>query len=277
MNWKPLFATFIILSIISVEAGAAPSIVVSSSYNSGLGVIEWEIKLQKNNPAYTGALAIELPMTLSAIGSGFVASLESAHGDDTNGTANSTWYYNETAAGSGVLLWNITDPPDPNDHTQNPGFNPFTGTITEGLYIDAANRLFFTALGSTVNLPNPVPTLHVASSDGKLQWFDGVVGEIANYTGINGTATSILVGDMNGDGSINASGDLVPFQLAQTAPALYTNAFPGLDYRARGDTNQDGVFTLDDHFVPEPTTGLLAAAGIAMFGLQLRRRTRQLP
>lgn len=275
MNPRILLAAFSIILAVVVEAEAVPQYLVTSSYNAGLGVIEWQVKLQKNNPAYTGAMATELPMTLSAVGSGFVTSLQSAHGDDTNGAANATWYYNETSAGSGVLLWNITDPPNPNDHTQNPGANPFTGTNTEGLYIDTANRLFFAALGSSVNMPNPVPTLHVASADGKLQWTNAIVGENGvQYTGISGMATSIIVGDMNGDGSVNAAGDLAPFQLAHASPALYQTAYPGLDYRARGDTNHDGVFNGSDVFVPEPATGVPATIGAVALGL-LRRRKPQ--
>lgn len=274
MKRTSLVTSIIFISTLAVHAVAAPSFTVSSSYNSGLGVIEWQVKLQKHNPAYTGAFAIELPITLSAVGSGFVTSLESAHGDDTNGAANATWYYNETAAGSGVLLWNLSG--NANDHTQNIGANPFTGTNTAGLYISTANKLFFAALGSDINLPNPVPTLHAASSDGKLQWTNAIIGENGvQFTGISGSATSILVGDMNGDGIVNNS-DLVPFALAQGSPSTYQTAYPGLDYRARGDTNHDGVFNGDDHFVPEPSTIGLAWVAMAVAGL-MNRRTPRLP
>jgi hypothetical protein len=79
---------------------------------------------------------------------------------------------------------------------------------------------------------------------------------------------------MTGDGVVGTLHDLFAFNLAQNNPTQYEGTFRGLDYRARGDTNHDGVFNGDDHFVPEPGTGVLAVIGIAVIGL-LRRRKSQ--
>jgi hypothetical protein len=100
------------------------------------------------------------------------------------GAATDTWYYNETTAGSGVPLWNITGgtgvPLDLNNLSQNVGANPFCagpggacgvdassapGYQTEGLYTDGAN--LYAALGSTVfNNTDAVNTLQIVTNDG---------------------------------------------------------------------------------------------------------------
>jgi hypothetical protein len=160
-----------------------------------------------------------------------------------NAGPNQTWYDNETSGGSGILLWNTSDPPDPSDHDQTVGFNPFTMTVMEGLVVNTIESNIFASLGSQINLPNPVPTLHIASADAKLTWTNAIVGENGvQYSNTSGMASSIIVGDMNGDGSVNVSGDLAPFTLAMASPAAFQALYPGLDYAARGDINQDGQF-----------------------------------
>ena len=253
---------------------SAPLVVVSSSYNQPGGYIEWEVAIAKNNPAYTGALAIELPIVLSAASPGFSVALRPGS-DLVNAGPNQTWYYNETSGGSGILLWNTSDPPNPGDHTQNVGLNPFTMTVTDGLVVNTVAGNIFASLGSAVNLPNPVPTLHIASADGNLEWIDAIVGEDGvQFEGLSGMATSIILGDMNGNGSASVADDLAAFSLAFSSPAAYEAAFPGLDYQARGDINQDGEFDLSDvaAFVPEPTSGFLAMLGIVgLLGMKRRR------
>jgi hypothetical protein len=160
-----------------------------------------------------------LPLTLTQVfgqpGSPatlFPLFMNDAKGDDTNGGIDATWYYNETAAGSGELLWNISVPPNASDHTQNPGDNPFTGTTTSGLWIDAPNRRLFASLGSTTNLPDAlslmpgkqVRLLHVLTSDGILNWTNATIIENGvEYSDIGGTAKSIVPGDMNGSGDMD--------------------------------------------------------------------------
>jgi hypothetical protein len=228
-------------------------------------VIEWEVTITQDG---TGSLAVELPFVLSPASTGFTTTLYPGSGI-VNGAPNQTWYYNETFLGSGVLVWNTQD--DPNNHDQNLGANPFTMTNTEGLYVDTAGKVFFSALGSGVNLPDPVPTLHVASSDGELTWSDAIIAEEGETYLVSGMATSILVGDLNGDGELTFAGDFAPFQLAKTNPAGYEALFPGLDYRARGDLNGDGMFDDGDVFVPEPASAIFAIMGALALGLVRRR------
>jgi hypothetical protein len=259
MNSKCFVASFVVCSFLACDAISAPSVLVSSSYNQAGGYIEWEVAIAKNAPTYTGALAVELPMTLSAISPGFSVALRPGS-DLLNAGPNQTWYYNETSAGSGILLWNTSDPPNPNDHLQNVGLNPFTMTVTEGL----------------VNLPNPVPTLHIASADGKIQWLNAIVAEDGvQYGNISGMATSILLGDMNGNGMTSVLDDLDEFTLALGTPAAYQSMFPGLDYQARGDINQDGSFNTVDlaAFVPEPGSLSLICVACAAMGFVRRRQS----
>jgi hypothetical protein len=148
-------------------------------------------------------------------------------------------------------------------------------TLTDGLVVNTIAGNIFAALGSSVNLPNPVPTLHIASADAKLTWTNAIVGEDGvQFEGISGMTSSVIVGDMNGDGSVNASGDAAPFALAMASPATYQAIFPGLDYAARGDINQDGEFDARDVFVPEPGAGALSALAIIFSGGLWRQRRR---
>jgi hypothetical protein len=49
--------------------------------------------------------------------------------------------------------------------TENPGFNPFTGTITDGLWVDLIGDRTFGAFGSVVlNSPNPVELFLIETS-----------------------------------------------------------------------------------------------------------------
>src|SRR6478752_7640973 len=109
------------------SVSAAPSfLAIPRPYSVQVGAIQWDIFVTQNDPNYTGSLSVELPLVLGPHnGPAFPQFLRDSQGDDTNGPSTATWYYNETAAGSGILLWNITDPPDPTNHTQNTGANPF--------------------------------------------------------------------------------------------------------------------------------------------------------
>jgi hypothetical protein len=254
------------------NATADPMVVVSSSYNQAGGYIEWEVAISKNNPSYTGVLAVELPIQLTSLSPGFSVALRPGS-DLVNAGTNQTWYYNETAGGSGILLWNTSFPADPNDHTQNVGFNPFTMTVTEGLVVNTVAGNIFASLGSAPNLPNPVPTLHIASADGKLEWIDAIVAEDGvQFNNIDGMVSSVTPGDMNGNGMVSVADDLTAFTLALGSPALYSSSYPGLDGAARGDVNNDGSFDGRDlaAFVPEPGTAALLM--FALTGCFIRRR-----
>jgi len=233
---------------------AVPSITATPLvYNAADGGIKWEIRITQNDALYDDALAVELPLQLSnfALYPSFTTFLKDSAGDATNGAAGQTWYYNETAAGSGVGLWNTSDPFNAADTAQNVGFNPFTSTEMEGLTIDTVNKRLFAALGSTVNRTpldadgatagTQVNVLHVTTSDGLLSWTNAIVGENGvQYSGISGSRGSVIKGDMNGSGGRNF-GDLGPFGTALTNPALYATMFPGLDRVARGDMNTTGT------------------------------------
>jgi hypothetical protein len=102
----------------------------------------------------------------------------------------------------------------------------------------------FAALGSDVNMPQPVNTLHIASNDGVLNWSnlliaeDGVSGGGAGGVSLTGSFSSIKKADMNGDGAVNGL-DVNPFVQQLTNPAGYLVSFPGLDGQARADINND--------------------------------------
>jgi hypothetical protein len=242
--------------------------------------------------------------------------MEGTGGDDTNGTTSTTWYYNETAAASGVLLWNISDPANAADHTQNNGDNPFTLTVTDGLEVDAANRRLFASLGSTVGMTDAlsgvpgkqIRLLHVATSDGVLSWNDAIIGENGvQYSGISGTANSLVGGDTNGNSYANPTtgaavdavngADVPNFRLLLTpitGITTYNTNNPGLNGQKRGDTNGSGTTTGADipNFralivpgvlpgggavvgggdVPEPTSFLLMVLGGALACLRRGRR-----
>jgi hypothetical protein len=181
--------------------------------------------------------------------------LRDSGGDATNGAVGQTWYYNESAAGSGTLVWNTQQLAS--DTEQNVGNNPFTGTETEGLTIDTAMRRLFAALGSDVNMPDvdavlagkQVATLHIASGDGILNWSNAIVAENGTNNLLTGSRNSIRVrGDMNGSGTFTTA-DIVPFtQMLGGAGGIsaYNVTFAGLNGRARGDFTGEGNTTAAD-------------------------------
>jgi hypothetical protein len=89
MNLKLWIAATMVLISIAARADAAPMVVVSSSYNQALGFIEWEVAIAKNDPAYTGSLAIELPIVLSSLSPGFSVALQPGS-DQVNAGPNQT-------------------------------------------------------------------------------------------------------------------------------------------------------------------------------------------
>jgi hypothetical protein len=276
------------------SASAVPSMNVTTSYKPARGGITWEVTVTKD--AVADSADIELPLVLSGASPGFMTSLNNG-GDATNGFANGTWYYNETAPGSGVLVWNIHG--DAANESQNTGNNPFTGTITSGLQLDTANKRLFASLGSTTDLTSPVPTLHITSTDGTFTWTNAILTENSVQYLVSGHKSSVRVGDMNGDGKVSF-GDFAPFAQGLTNPVTYSDMFPGLDRAARGDMSQNGAFNFGDltafgtcltgngcppppgagagasgfvgaGVVPEPASVVLAAVAVIAFAVWWRQ------
>lgn len=254
MSLKRLLSAGFAVCVLTSSAMAVPQITITPlPYVAAEGRIKWELRITQNDVNYNGALAVELPLALTPVTPSFVTSLYDSGGDATNGTATTTWYYNETAAGSGNLLWNITDPANAANTTQNVGLNPFNSTEMEGLNIDTVAKRIFAALGSTVNLPDAdgttagkqVNTIHISSSDGRFTWTDAIVGENGVQYELSGSTTSIIRGDMNGNRARNFL-DVAPFGQALSNPAGYAAMFPGLDRVARGDMNANGALNFLD-------------------------------
>lgn len=251
MSWKSIVITGL-LCVVASPVLAVPSITAKPTYSAANGGIMWEVQVTQDG---NNSLALELPIVLQGFTGSFTTFLNNAAGGDkTNGAANSTWYYNETAAGSGTVIWNTTgNPTNAANETQNTGNNPFTGTITEGLQIDTAGKRLFAALGSSINLPDAdavaagkqVATLHILTSDGQLSWTNAIVAENGTNNTITGKVGSVVRGDMNGNGARNFL-DVSPFGTALSNPANYATQFPGLDRIARGDMNGNGALNFLD-------------------------------
>jgi hypothetical protein len=260
MSWKSLICAAL-LGVLVVGPAFAQTLNVSRVYNQSMGVIEWTVSVGQATPGDGSSLAVELPFTLAPASAGF-ATFVNAGADKTNAAANGSWYFNESAAGSGTLLWNTQQ--SAADEEQNPGNNPFTGTVTEGLQVDTTGKTVFAALGSDINLPDPVPTLHIASSDGVLNWSNAVLAENGAQVTRTGSMSSVVAADLNGDGLTNF-GDLTPFVSALTNAGGYATQFPGLDRVARCDVSGDGACNFGDltPFVGVLTGGPGAGAGLA--------------
>jgi hypothetical protein len=289
MSWKRLLSASFAVCVLSVPAFADPSIVaLPRSYSAADGGIRWEIFVTQHDPAYTGALAVEIPLILTphTTTPAFTTFTKPvAGGDDTNNGAANSWYYNQQGpGGADPLVWNITDPADPLDEEQNNGLNPFTGLVEDGLSVDTVNKRVFMALGSTVNLVDAltneanypgkqIRVAHIVTSDGILSWAnakvsEGPIGSAVEYTGISGSASSIVPGDMNANGNRNQGSagsltyvttgasqnpttflDIAGF-LACTGTAAqctaYQTANPGLNGEKRADFNNSGTGTFLD-------------------------------
>jgi hypothetical protein len=150
----------------------------------------------------------------------------------------------------------------------------------------------------------------VATSDGVLSWNDAIIGENGiQYSGISGSANSLVGGDTNGNSYANATtgavqdavngADVPNFRLLLTPVtgiSTYNANNPGLNGNKRGDTNGSGTTTGADipNFrliiapgvlpgegavagggdVPEPTSFLLLVLGGALACLRRGRRLK---
>lgn len=82
------------------------------------------------------------------------------------------------------------------------------------------------------------------------QWDGGFesnepIGDVTSALNSSPPPSFIIVGDMNGDGSLT-NGDINAFTMALTNPANYATTFPGLDANYIGDFNDDGLLTNGD-------------------------------
>jgi hypothetical protein len=231
-----VIAALVGVTVFSTPASAVRTFSVISSYNVTLDVIEWEVSITQDG---TGSLTFEAPFTLTPDTTGFAVNLrangsasQTAHGQggadsDANGTGAQTWYYNETAVGSAILLWNTTG--IAGNQAQIFRSNPFlAGTLTEGLWLDTAGNRLFAAFGSGINVPQPVQTLHIASHDGILNWSNVLIAESSGSNSFTGFTSSINKADMNANGIVNGL-DINPFILVLTNLPAYNAGFPGLD------------------------------------------------
>ncbi len=252
MSWKSIVITGL-LCVVASPVWAVPAVSVTSTYNAALDVIEWQVNV--TGQTTTGSLAIEAPFTLArdTTGANQIALNLRANGStseathsagDNNGTGAQTWYYNVDTNGT-TKLWNTQN--DSADIEQNPGDNPYTApTRTEGLWLDTANSRLFASLGSDINMPQPVKMLHIASNDGILNWSGVEISENGALAAtLTGFYSSILKGDMNGNGAVNF-GDLAGFGQWLTNKPLYQTNNPGLDGEARADMNNNGLGNFGD-------------------------------
>jgi hypothetical protein len=248
MSWKNLLLCGGLVCVLTSRAAAQPEITVTSSYNTTLDVIEWVLSITPSD-GYTGALAIEAPFILDGFGSfnptlranGSTSQTTHSAGDN-NGTGAQSWYYNVDTNGT-TLLWNTKG--SSADIEQNTGANPFSGTETDGLWMDTATNSLFASLGSDVNMPVPVKTIHFASNDGNVYWDDLMVeetGDPGSTELLTGAATSVKRVDMDGNGVISGL-DIQPLidVLNGLLVTNYNPVYPGLDGIARADADNNGV------------------------------------
>jgi PEP-CTERM motif len=209
MSWKSIVIAGL-LCVLAVPAWAAPSVRVTSlnDLTTPAGANrQWLVEILPDAADLPSALAAELAFSHAAGSSTQPTGIVDGDADNTNGAAGDTWYYNETAAGSGTILWNTTDAPvDASNENQNTGNNPFTASITEGLYTSGSD--LFAALGSTI-FPDPtasVNTLHIVTSGrgGILNMGDSIVAQNGAQGDVISAASFYVPGDFSGDGIVGS-------------------------------------------------------------------------
>jgi hypothetical protein len=232
-------------------------------------------------------LAVELPFTIMAGTSTRPMSIIDNAAIDTNtsnaGAANDSWYYNETAAGSGTILWNISDPAVVANTTQNVGANPFMGnTATEGLFTSGPN--LFAALGSTIiaSGTTSVNTLQIVTQGGGgfLRMGAGRIGQ-AGVQHVIPTKDFYVPADWNGDGVVS-SGD---FNLLLSQFGMPTSgAWDGFPSVNPNVSSADFNLLLQNFgagvgfgvgagtAVPEPSSMILFGLGVVFTAISTRRR-----
>lgn len=174
----------------------------------------------------------------------------------------------------------------------------FWNYFTEGYDVDnidlrfynASNTLIASQLGiaPATSAGNPIAAEDIPlTADAKnVRYinavFSGTNGQVDfNNIGFTGELSSIVLGDLNGDGALT-NGDISAFVLALTDVPGYASTYPGLDPDARGDFTGDNQLTNGDiagfvdaltggpGVVPEP--GSLALLSLGALALVRRRR-----
>ena len=175
----------------------------------------------------------------------------------------------------------------------NPGNNPFTGTVTDGIVVEANNVDVFAALGSTGDISQPTVGLisdRTLAFEFTIDAEIGVVnvsGELAQGDGAASTVVSVsdsfgIAGDYQPNGNV----DIIDFGLFGAAFGNPAASFPDSDFDKVGeniDIIDFGIFGANFGLsmpsaggvgaavVPEPSTiVLLGLAGVC--GLAVARR-----
>jgi hypothetical protein len=172
----------------------------------------------------------------------------------------------------------------------NPGHNPFSGTITNGVVVDIVAGTVFVATGSdfftTGNSVEVVTIVTLGSGATTLSWgghtlLTGTPGEYMsariaqagmNFDGYQGSLVlgeeGATIGDLDCDGDVDFD-DIGPFVLALTNAEEYLNQF-GVLPKTKGDLDDDGDVDFDD--IPG-FVALLGSGGAMGAGRHAVRRT----
>jgi hypothetical protein len=287
--------------VLSVPALAAPTVTATPSQTvNASGNRVWTVQVVPDGGgAVPSSLAIELGFTHFAGSSSLTMGIVDNAAIDVNtgnaGAANDTWYYNETTAGSGTILWNTSDPPNVADLTQNVGDSPFIAgpDATEGLVTGGVNA--FAALGSTIiNTASGVNTLQVVTqgAGGILRMSAGIVGQ-KNVGDTNATNYAIAAKDFYVPGDYDGNGIVGPpdlslllfaFNQHYTTQPTWDGALPvaasgivgppdlsNLLFNFNAGFSSGAGSAVGGNQVPEPTSAMLLAF-VGMAGLAFRRR-----
>lgn len=313
MSLKRILSAGCAVCVLTSTVIAAPTITATPSQTvNASGNRVWTVRVVPDGGAsLPSSLSVELPFSHTAGSSSRPLGIVNTGANNTNtanaNVANDTWYYNETAANSGTILWNTTDPAVVGDLTQNVGTNPFcpgagcpadfnpaaAGHQTEGLYSSGAN--LFAALGSTI-IPAgtaSVNTLQIVTQGGGgvLRLGNGVVGQAGGLFAIP-TKDFYVPGDFDGNGTVGPSDlSLLTFAFNQhyTTQANWDGSLP---VNTNGIVGPSDLSNLVFNFnagigfgagaggeivggseVPEPASAFMLVLGAvaALFGFRRRR------
>jgi hypothetical protein len=254
----------------------------------------WTVQIiPDGGAALPSSLSTELGFTIVPGDSSLTMAIVDNAVIDTNssnpGAANDTWYYNETSAGSGDILWNISDPAMVTDTEQNVGFNPYTTSNTEGLYTDATH--VFAALGSDIiaSGATSVDTLQIVTQGGGgiLRLDPSIVGQDGVQSAI-ATQDFYVTGDFDGTGEVGPTDlSLLLFAFGQhyTTQANWDGFLPvapsgivgpadlsNLLFNFNAGIGFGGGAVIGGSDVPEPTSLLMVGVAATMLTVARRRR-----